>query len=150
MADVFISYHMKSAGEVVRQIAEALERDGVSCWYADNDMELGVAFMSAAARAIDQCKVFLAVLNRDALCSAHVAAEFALAFQRYNEDDKQIRLVPFMIDQTKFKEINSPNCDSIGYCAALFSRIDGVPPDEAHIRALAEKIREALAAFDLK
>ena len=149
MADVFISYHMESAGEVVRQIAEALERDGVSCWYAGRDMEFG-AFAGVIVEQIEACKVFLAVLNRDALCSAHVAAEFALAFQRYNEDDKQIRLVPFMIDQTKFNEINSPNCDSIGYCAALFSQIDGVPPDEAHIRALAEKIREALAAFDLK
>ena len=137
MADVFISYHMKSAGALVRQISGTLERDGISCWYAERDKKPG-AFAEKIVQAIEDCRVFLLVLNESAFHSAHVAAELALAFDRYAHDSRQIELIPFLIDQIDVRKGSRRICKIIRYYTVLFPFIDGVPPDEAHIRALAE------------
>ena len=101
MADVFISYSMRSAGKVVQKISETLERDGISCWYAGRDMPPG-AFADSATREIDDCRVLLAILNQESIHSAHVATELALAFDRFN-DGQQIELIPFLIDNWTVK-----------------------------------------------
>lgn len=149
MADVFISYHMESAGEVVRRIAEALERDGVSCWYAERDMTPG-AFAGVIVEEIEACKVFLLILNEQSFHSAHVANEIALAFDHYAHDGGQIALIPFRIDQTNLRKGDSRICKAIWYYTIQFPYIDGVPPDVAHIWLLVESVRKALAAFELK
>ena len=149
MADVFISYHMESAGEVVRRIGAVLEADGVSCWYAERDMTLG-AFVGEIAEEIENCKVFLLVLNKESFHSAYVAAELALAFDRYAHDCRQIALIPFRIDQTDIRKGDNRICKTIWLYTIQFPYIDGVPPDAAHIRTLAGNVRKALAAFELK
>lgn len=149
MADVFISYHMKSASEDVRRIAGALERDGISCWYAERDMTPG-AFAGEITEEIEKCKVFLLILNKESFHSAHVASELALAFDRYAHDSRQIALIPFRIDQTDLRKGDNRICKTIRYYTIQFPYIDGFPPDAAHIRALTGNVRKALAAFELK
>lgn len=149
MADVFISYHMNSAGEVVCEICDTLERDGISCWYADRDMSLG-AFAGTATQEIEACKIFLLILNKESSHSAHVAAETALAFDRYAHDSRQIELIPFLIDQTDLRKEKDRISKSIRYYTILFPSVDGVPPDDAHIQALKGKIQKSLPTFDLK
>ena len=56
MADVFISYHAKSAGELAAQIAAALESAGISCWYAKRDIPPGGDFARYIPPKIDACK----------------------------------------------------------------------------------------------
>lgn len=143
MADVFISYHMKSAGEVARRIGAALEADGISCWYAERDMKLG-AFAGVIVEEIEACKVFLLILDEQSFHSAHVANEIALAFDRYAHEQPQIEIIPFVIGPIPRKG-NDRISKTIRYYAIQFSYMDGVPPDEAHIRALAEKIGAFLA-----
>ena len=144
MADVFISYHMKSAGEVAQRIGAALEADGISCWYAGRDMKLG-AFAGVIVEEIEACKVFLLILDEQSFHSAHVANEIALAFDRYAHDKPQIEIIPFLIDPAIQRKGNDRISKTIRYYAIQFSYMDGVPPDEAHIRALAEKIRMFLS-----
>ena len=63
MADVFSSYHEKSAGEIAAKIADALESVGISCWYAKRDIPSGGDFARSIPTQIDACKVFLLILN---------------------------------------------------------------------------------------
>ena len=58
MADVFISHHTNSAGSVAATLCAELEKQGVSCWYAQRDVRTSV-YAGEITKAIDQCKVFL-------------------------------------------------------------------------------------------
>lgn len=98
MADVCISYDEKSAESVARQIANALEKDGISCWYVGRDMEKG-ALRGAITEAIEDCRVFLLILSEKAMKSAYVKAEIALAEGGF-DDGKERKLIAFRIDDS--------------------------------------------------
>ena len=93
MADVFISYHMKSAGELAQQIADALETVGISCWYANRDMIPG-QFVKSIMDAINQCKIFLLILNEEANQSKYVFNELSNAYRRFEDG---IIILPFKV-----------------------------------------------------
>ena len=82
MADVFISYHMESAGKLARKIADKLETIGISCWYANRDMLPG-QFVESIMDAINQCKIFLLILNEEANHSKYVFNELSNAYRRF-------------------------------------------------------------------
>ena len=96
MADVCISYDEKSAESVARQVAETLERSGISCWYVGRDMEKGL-LRGAITQAIRDCRVFLLVLSEKAMKSAYVKAEIALAVGGF-DDNRKRELVAFRVD----------------------------------------------------
>ena len=103
MADVFISYHEKSAGDIAAKIADALENAGISCWYAEQDLTIPVVFADKIEEEIRNCKVFLLILNKESIQSAHIRNEVGLAFQRISHHE-QIALMPVKVD----------NCDLSG------------------------------------
>lgn len=94
MADVFISYHKKSASDTVAKIASFLEKEGISCWYAERDSK--GAFAGAITSAIENCKVFLLILNKWANSSQHVLNEVGLAFDCYGNG--KLALLPIRVD----------------------------------------------------
>lgn len=87
MADVFISYPIDSAAEVVKRIADALKMAGISCWYANRDIYEG-NYVGQITRAIRECKVFLLILNQEAMQSQYMESEAALAFRRVMNHEK--------------------------------------------------------------
>ena len=95
MADVFISYHTDSGLATVREIAAALETAGVSCWYANRDVR-GGDFAEQIAVAIDECKVFLLLLNAQSNASKDVQNEVKLAYDR-NKQKEKIEILPYRI-----------------------------------------------------
>ena len=97
VADVFISYHEKSAGELARQIATALEINGISCWYARRDIPPGGDFARYIPPQIEVCKVFLLILNENAQKSRHIESELGLAFSNLNRGGK-ITILPIQIE----------------------------------------------------
>ena len=136
MADVFISYHEKSSGDLVKQIADTLESAGISCWYAKRDLPPGGKFADYIPKEIRSCKVFLLVLNEGSNHSEHVKSETNLAFRRVNKQE-QITLVPFKVD----------NCvldDDVDYYLSRFNIANGNPADAQSIRNLAERISRIL------
>ena len=136
MADVFISYHEKSSGDLVKQIADTLESEGISCWYAKRDLPPGGKFADYIPKEIRSCKVFLLVLNEGSNHSEHVKSETNLAFRRVNKQE-QITLVPFKVD----------NCvldDDVDYYLSRFNIANGNPADAQSIRNLAERISRIL------
>lgn len=95
MADVFISYHVKSASTVVRSISEQLEKRGISCWYSDTGVLGGEDFARTVPPEIASCRVFLLILDEGAAQSPHVESELGLAFKRKNE----IKIIPFRTEK---------------------------------------------------
>ena len=92
--DVFISYHTSSAKPIVEKIAQRLEENGISCWYAPRDCELQWA--EAIVKAIDKATVFLVLLNAQAINSENVKNEIQIAHENYCRH--KIRIVPFQIE----------------------------------------------------
>ena len=134
MADVFIAYHEKSAGIIARKIADTLEKNGVSCWYAERDINPGSDFAGVITRAIRDCKIFLIVFNQEACNSRHMESELALAFRRIMNYEN-LTVLPFQIDNYNLK-----NNDALSYYLSRVQIIDGCPPDEEHIRDLAKRV----------
>ena len=98
MADVCISYDEDSAENVARQVAEALESDGISCWYVGRDMEKGL-LRGAITKAIRDCRVFLLILSEQSIHSEYVKNEIALALQGF-DDNRKRELVAFRVDNS--------------------------------------------------
>ena len=100
MANVFISYHMKSAGELARKIADELESVGISCWYANRDMIPG-QFVKSIMDAINQCKIFLLILNEEANQSKYVFNELSNAYRRFEDG---IIILPFKVGEFQISD----------------------------------------------
>ena len=96
MADVFISYHEDSAGELAEQIADALAAAGISCWYAKRDMPIGGDFARNIPPQINACRLFLLLLNDGVYQSRHIENEVGLAFSRLNKGEN-ILILPLEI-----------------------------------------------------
>lgn len=134
MADVFISYHNESAGNIARQIARNLENNGISCWYAAWDFSPD--FVETVVREIESCKVFLLLLNEQSCHSQHVANETALAFRRVMNYES-VRIIPFRMDNGKLS-------DDMRYYLSRFQTFDACPPDEERIKELTRQISKLL------
>ena len=137
MADVFNSYSMETAEKIARDIAGALRSNGISCWYAGEHTKLGV-YAEHIVRAIEDCKVFLLVMNRAALHSHHVKTETAIAFYRLDNHEK-ITLVPFRVEECSSREDKT-----MYYYLILQDIVEGCPPDAEHIQGLIDKIARIL------
>lgn len=103
MADVFISYHPDSSGEsVVRRIAHVLEAEGISCWYTPKEL-YDRDCVGVITREIRECRVFLLILNQDALKSRYIESEAALAHRRVMNRER-LTFLCFLTDNCEWKE----------------------------------------------
>ena len=128
MADVFISYSEKSAGNLASRIADALENAGISCWYARRDMPIGSVFAGEIVQEIENCKVFLVIIDEQSNSSSHVMTEVAIAFERYYAHN-EIVIIPFRVD----------NCElsvEMNFYLRVFHIINACPPIEERIHEL--------------
>lgn len=141
MADVFISYHMATAGETVRKIATALEQRGLSCWYAEKDTLPGIQFAGVIPQAIRECELFLVVLDEGGNRSRDVWNEIALAYNKCKTQENFL-LLPFISDKIKM-------ADTPSYYLATISRLpytDTLPCVE-EIEKLANVIKNIFDHF---
>ena len=132
MADVFISHHTDSAGDVAKQLCAALEAEGVSCWYAQRDADNN-AYADSIAQAVEQCKAFVLILNQEAQDSKHVLSEVGMAFKRYSKNE-QIQLIPFQIDACSLQ-------NAFNYYLNTINIIPGGTPENLHIAELIERVK---------
>lgn len=129
--DVFISYHTQSAGRIVEQLCEALEKIGISCWYAPRDV--GPKYAQSIVEAIRGCRVFLLVLNKESNLSEHVLNEINCAFDRF-KNHEDITLLPFRIDDCQLS-------DDVYYYLGRIHIMEGMlPPDVLRIKELIDRI----------
>ena len=137
MANVFISYSGESAVALLPQIAGALEERGISCWYAERDMK-PEDFAGTIARAVRNCRIFLLILNEEALQSAHVKNEMMLAFRRI-VNYENVTFLPFQVEPCDLKT-NAV----LSFYMGQFQIMDACPPDTRHIQDLANKAARIL------
>ena len=89
--DVFVSYSSTDRAVADAAVA-ALESDGVRCWYAPRDIDPGVDWGDAIARAVSGSRVFLLVFSGNANRSQRVLDELNLAISR------EVAILPFRIE----------------------------------------------------
>ena len=130
MADVFISYSKGEADNIAQQIADALIRAGISCWYMGRDSRYG-RYPDKIPKAIRECSVFVLILNQDSNKSKDVLSEVNIAFKY----DKEI--LPVHID-------NCEMSDALLYHLSAFTSINANPPNEQRIQELVEEIVDIL------
>lgn len=98
MREVFISYKSNDPelgnndGSVAKELCEALEAAGISCWIAPRNIEPGKRYALAIMDALESCKAMVVVFSRFANESEHIANEVDKAFSR------KIDIIPFDID----------------------------------------------------
>lgn len=129
--EVFISYHRNSSAELVEHIVNVLEESGIKCWYAPRDVDSKYA--GDIVRAIDDCRIFLLIMNEYSTHSEHVLNEINYAFNRFHQKEA-IRLLPFRTDK------NEPS-DDVKYYLGRIHCLDGSePPEDERIDALVSRI----------
>ena len=136
MADVFISHHTNSAGSVAATLCAELEKQGVSCWYAQRDVRTSV-YAGEITKAIDQCKVFLLLLNEGANQSDDVTNEVSLAHSRRKKKER-MELLPVRLDETDADKLN----DDLRYYLNKVNIMDGGTPDAPRLSEIIERVKK--------
>jgi TolB-like protein/Tfp pilus assembly protein PilF len=76
--DVFVSYASQDAA-VANSIVENLELHGLKCWIAPRDVVPGTLYADGIVGAIDESRILVLILSKDAVASAHVGRELERA-----------------------------------------------------------------------
>lgn len=92
--DVFVSYHADSARQTAEAVVNKLEQQGLRCWYQDRDT--GGRFADVIKSAIDECGVFVVLLNQGACKSRHIRTEVSLAYDR-----DEVEIIPLRLEDVK-------------------------------------------------
>jgi TolB-like protein/Tfp pilus assembly protein PilF len=72
--DVFVSYASRDAG-IAQKVCSALETAGIRCWIAPRDVVPGTLYADGIVGAIDESRILVLILSKDAVASAHVGKE---------------------------------------------------------------------------
>jgi len=92
----FISYSSKDAGFASRLHAE-LEKNGVRCWYAPEDIKIGEEFRQTIDDAIREYDKLLLVLSEHSVRSTWVQDEVEACLERERRQQRQV-LFPIRLD----------------------------------------------------
>ena len=129
--EVFISYHTESAKETVQTICRMLEDAGITCWYAPRDVS--GPYARAIIDAIENCQIFLLLVNQRSCASKHVLNEVDTAFDRYNRDEP-IELLPFLLEGCELSK-------DMRYYIRRIHMMDGTrPPADDRLQELVDSI----------
>jgi len=75
---VFVSYASADAA-IAQKVCAALETAGILCWIAPRDVVPGTLYADGIVGALDESKVLVLILSKDAVASAHVGRELERA-----------------------------------------------------------------------
>ena len=81
MPDIFISYSSKDE-QIANEICASFEREGLSCWIAPRNIEVGKEYGGEIIKGIEECKVFFLCLSKFSNESQHVLREVERAVNR--------------------------------------------------------------------
>jgi adenylate cyclase len=131
MPDIFISYSRKDA-EHATMLAEMLASAGLSCWIDQSGIEAAASWSAQIVDAINDCRVFVALLSPSSIESHNVIKEISLA------SEKRKRILPLDLEPVTLpRELEY---QLAGIQRAPMTNIDAI------IRALAKLGLEATSA----
>lgn len=93
MKEIFISYSSND-GTIADTICHTLEENGLRCWIAPRDVQVGMSYPSQIFDAISSCKIVVLIFSGNSNKSRHVCNEIDLAF-----NNEKI-IIPFLIDSS--------------------------------------------------
>lgn len=129
--DVFISHHTKSSLGITEAICQKLENNGVRVWYAPRNT-VG-SYAKCIVDAINRCRVFVLILNKESSFSEDVLNEINLAVERVRKGEK-ISILPFQVT-------NEDISDDAKYYIGRMHWIDAIqPPMQDRIEELSFRI----------
>lgn len=126
MADIFISYSSKDE-QKANDICNRFENEGISCWIAPRDIEVGKEYGGEIIKGIEGCKVLFLCLSKAANESQHVLREVERAVNR------NIPIVVYQYEETTLSK-------SMEYFLASTQWY--IPGKDAGDRGLIEQVRE--------
>jgi hypothetical protein len=101
----FISYSSRDR-EFAERLYEGLQNNGVRCWYAPEDLQMGAKIRVAIDEAIRESGKVLLVLSANALASRWVEKEFETAFDEEQRRGDSV-LFPIRIDDSPLTDPRS-------------------------------------------
>ncbi len=135
----FISYSGRD--EVFAEKLHAdLQKNGVRCWFAPEDMRIGAKIRPTLDRSIRTHDKLLLILSEDSINSTWVEAEVETAFEREAAPDSQLVLFPIRIDDA-FKETQEAWAAHIRRTRHI-GDFSEWPDPEAYQRALKRLLRD--------
>lgn len=128
--DVFISYNEATSKAIMLRVVDALEKEGIRCWYAPRNVRGD--FADSITDAIEKCRVFVVILNKAASESPHVKNELYIA-----SECKTVEMLPFRISNDEFS-------NNIKYYLGRHHWINAVQNLDAGIVELIDRILRLL------
>jgi hypothetical protein len=129
--DVFIS-HAHEDKTIADMVCARLEQQGVRCWMAPRDIQLGADWGGAIVAAIRSSRLMVLVFSDHANGSRHIPRELERAI------DIGIPIIPFRIEDVAPRGSLEYNLSSVHWLDAV------TPPVEAHVKQLAQTLRAML------
>ena len=115
MPDVYLS-HTSRDSEAARQIADALEREGVTCFLAPRDIAVGVEYGTAILSAITSSRVLVVLLSESANQSRQVDREVQTAA------NNGLPIIPYRIEDV------SPRGSLVYFLSGVVFPVNQLPP----------------------
>lgn len=131
--DVFVSYADENFS-VAKQVVDAIEARGFTCWIARRDILPGDAYEAAIVRAIHSSRVMVVVWSDAASRSRHVQREVRTA------SEADLTILPLRIEQAPASEVFLYHLGGSQWFDAVS------PPIEEHLKRLADALTRVLAA----
>jgi TonB family protein len=133
--DAFISYSKKDKA-IADAICAALENEGLTCWYAPRDVEVGGDWDASIMEALANSRVMILVWSANSDTSKQVKRELAIAL-----DDLGVSLIPFRTEITEHSKLR--------YYLGNIQWLDAsTPPLEKNLPLLIQEVRASIARIN--
>src|SRR5262245_54788224 len=131
--EIFISYAVEDKA-IADAVCEAIEREGIKCWYAPRDVDYGRDFEESIVDAISMSRLIILVLTSHSNSSAHVKREI----QNACIEEVSVPVLPFRVEDVPLNKALRYYIGSVHWLDAI------TPPLEPHLRLLVEHVKARL------
>jgi TolB-like protein len=115
---VFISYASHDAA-VAQKVCSALEAAGFPCWIAPRNVVPGTLYADGIVGAIDESKVLVLILSKEAVASAHVGKELERATSKRHaiialrtDTSPLTRAFEYFLNESQWIEVGAGSTDA--------------------------------------
>jgi hypothetical protein len=131
--EIFISYAAEDK-TIADAVCEAIEADGITCWYAPRDVAYGQDFEESIVDAIGLSRLIILILTSNSNTSAHVKREIQNACM----EEVGVPVLPFRVEDI-------PLSKALKYYIGSVHWLDAITrPLETHLQRLVEHIHARL------
>ncbi len=123
---VFVSHSFDNE-DLAKEICEILEKSGISCWIAEEDIVGGTDYATEIFSAIKNCKIVLLLASSHMNVSEHIKNEIEIATKANK------KILPFIIDNVVFD-------DYFDYYLSKSQYIKALPDPEDYYDALVSSV----------